>query len=150
MPVQVVIDTISDRYFVQMPGYFKIWVEFDNVPHAWIRFLFFRKALKFQRRETNKRPAKSIQRKRIPGIKELIEVFQKFIKCIRIKKLDANIDTGDYPLNALLIPVAQKINNHKINVLINFQDINSLSFVAETQLFRIIIFYIKSKIITKN
>lgn len=76
--------------------------------------------------------------------------LRDLLKLVKIIKLDAAIDTGDFPVNALLIPVVQNLNNNTINIMINFQNDNRLDFIAETRIYKLIILYINLFIITKK
>jgi hypothetical protein len=149
MPILVVIDTETNSYYIKLLGYFKAWIEVREDLKLKMRILFFRKTYKpFQFRQ--KAHIKKSGLKRKPDIKRMMILIRNLLKSIKIRKLDANIDTGDFPLNALLVPVAQKINNRIVNIAINFQEINNLYFIAETQLYKLIILYIKSRSIIKN
>ena len=64
--------------------------------------------------------------------------MKKTLHSFHIRYLQANIDTGDYPLNARLIPVAALINGGNIMIKINFEDRNSVDLKIITRLYKLL------------
>ena len=48
------------------------------------------------------------------------------LKAFRIKKLEADIDTDDFTLNAWLVPVFSMVNGENVRLQINFEGHQSL------------------------
>jgi hypothetical protein len=76
--------------------------------------------------------------------------IRKLTRLLTIKKMEVNLDTGDFPLNARLIPVATYMNRDNIFIDINFNNRNSIEFQANTCLYRILGFVVRIYLINKN
>ncbi len=72
------------------------------------------------------------------NLQKFLHLIRKAFKAITIKKLIANIDTDDYPLNAQLFAVASQINQRNISLNINFESRNTFDFKAITYLYKLI------------
>ena len=68
------------------------------------------------------------------------------LRSFKIKRLEADIDTGNYPLNAQLIPLVQTINGSNINLNINFENRNEANIRISTQLYNLITTNLKHKL----
>lgn len=147
LPLSVVADSNQNRYFISIPFYlrgtvmkvneewkFRIWV--FQIPF-YITSLKKKKSIQ-QQSEAIKKP-----KKRKLNMDKIFRVIRGIYRSIRIKRLKANIDTGDYPLNAQLIPVVSQINNTNITIGINFEDMNSIYLNAVTHLYKIIWIFIR-------
>ncbi len=75
---------------------------------------------------------------------------RKVLRAIRVKKFYLNIDTGNFPLNARLFPVAAYLREQNYRVHINFQGENDIELRATTSLIRILWIMITSSITNKN
>jgi len=150
LPIVLVINTETNNYYIKLNGFFKAWLQTGADFSLKMQILFFRTTLKPEKmkRGINSHKPGSFLRK---INKRSIRVsLRELLKLVKIIKLDAAVDTGDYPVNALLIPVAQTLNNNTINIEINFQNVNHLDFIAETRIYKLIILYINLFIITKK
>lgn len=142
LPFSVVADSNQNTYFISIPFYLKGTI--NKVNEEWkfrIRVFLIpvyitglkRKRSIKQQSETEKKP-----KKRKFNIYKISNIIRGVNRSFRIKRLNANIDTGDYPLNAQLIPVVTKINSTNIAIRINFEDTNSIYLNAVTHLYKII------------
>ena len=142
LPLEVAINTETDTYQVKLSGIFKAWIQIREGFKATMKIFFFRIQLNtIQMKSSTKRKKK----RNWPGKIRKIDVkgsLNKVKKYIKIIRLEAAIDTGDYPVNALLIPVAQTLNNSIVHINVNFQNENRLNFLAKTRIFKLIILYI--------
>ena len=81
------------------------------------------------------------KRRKRPGrrsFKRIIRLIKVMYASLAIKRLRADIDTGDFPLNAQLIPLALLINGANHQLSINFEDRNELEVTIQTRLIKII------------
>ena len=150
MPLRLVLNSETNNYSLRLTGYLKAWLNTENHLVLKMRFFCFPVKLQFKRNEHKNRLHKSRKRLQKIEIRKIFILIQDFLTCIKIKRLEAIIDTGDFPVNAMLIPIAQRLNNSTTLVLINFQGNNRLVFIAETQIYKLLILYIKYFILTKN
>ncbi len=64
-------------------------------------------------------------------------------KTLRLKKFDADIDTGDVIHNAWLIPVFVQFNGRNVNFRVNYQGVVSIVLILENSIFRILVILMK-------
>lgn len=144
MPASIVADTERKMYFISIPLYFKASVSEEH--EEWkIRFSIFhipftlnfaeKKKSSSQKADLKKKRKK---KRRKPDLRKLLTSGKQLLKSFRIKKLKATIDTGDFPLNAQLIPVVSQINNENISIGINFENYNSLYMRIVTRLYKLV------------
>jgi hypothetical protein len=132
VPVVLYTNTDRNRYFLTLPGIFKAVV----VPEAglfhirgWIFFIPFKfNPFAQRRRKERKRKEKSSARKKKKGAWRFgnFRTWRGAIRSFRIKRLEANIDTDDFTLNAWLVPVFSAVNGEKIQLQVNFEGHHSL------------------------
>lgn len=144
LPTSIVADTKRKMYFVSIPLYLKAsFAESDEKWKIRLRIFFIPIPIKYlDKKKTSLKESdlkeKPKKKKRKLSTRRLVAIINRTFKSVRIKKLDANIDTGDFPLNAQLIPVATRLNNEKIAIGINFEDNNSIYFRVVTQLYKFV------------
>ena len=63
----------------------------------------------------------------------ILRWFLALVSSLHVDHFEADIDTGDYPLNAQLIPLAYLARNADMNIKINFEDRNSLDCRVQTR-----------------
>ncbi len=155
-PVTIAIDTNRNEYYISLTGYAKISLFIK--PDTWklklhVLFLSFT-FHPFEKKSFEKKSEKATGRKsRILQIlhpAKHTKIICKLIKSISIKKLDANIDTNDYPLNALLIPVTQLVRQRNISIHINFENQNAIDFRARTYVYKLVGIVIYIFLTSKN
>ncbi len=139
IPIRFIINTNTNTYTISQPVFFKVRIlpDSDYLIKLRFRILFiwfnFYPFLSKPKSQEKKKKTKSIKNRNqvSPGL------IWDIIKGFRIKKLNADIDTGDYPLNAQLFPVAQQITGKNTFVNINFENNNSLNLLITYQLYKI-------------
>jgi hypothetical protein len=142
LPVSIVADSNRQRYYISIPVYLKGVISKANeewkfririfmIPFT-MRNLKRKKNIKQQTEESGK------SKRKMPKMEKVTKVLVQLYRSFRIKKLEANIDTGDFPLNAQLIPVVSRLNNKNIDIGINFHDTNTVYLRAETYLYKLI------------
>jgi hypothetical protein len=141
IPLRLVINTKSNEYFVSLPGYFRadLLLGLKKRPSIKARLFFFTFKI-----EPNKNIAKKTKndgkqhKMSLKNTRSRIIFLNQCIRQIKVKELSANVDTGDFPLNAQLIPVANTLNHGNIQLNINFENQNSLKLKTSTQVFKFI------------
>jgi hypothetical protein len=127
VPVILYTNTDRNRYLLTLPGIFRVVV----VPHEglfririWIFFIPFEfNPLKRRKKKGEQKPQKKKKRKwRTANLRTMRGALGAF----RIKRLEANIDTDDFTLNAWLVPVFSAVNQDKIHLQVNFEGHQSL------------------------
>jgi len=129
VPVIIYTNTDRNRYLLTLPGIFRAVV----VPHeglfrirGWVFFIPF----KFNPFEQKKKKAE----KKIPKKKKKKRLWKSgrfstmkgALRAFRIKRLEADIDTDDFNLNAWLIPVFSAVNQENVRLRVNFEGNQSL------------------------
>lgn len=71
--------------------------------------------------------------------------FLKLHKALIVKKFYADIDTGDFPMNAQLMPLTLLSNNSTINLNINFENRNTVDIEIFTRLYKILATWVSNK-----
>lgn len=134
-PVVLTLDTSSDRYRLMLPGV----VSISLVPGAgffhirgWIFFVPFRlDPLKMGKRRKRsgkgdkegntvdgKRKEKGKKKRGFNQVKKI----RKISRAIRVRRLELDLDTDDYLLNAWLVPAFAAINSYdNIQMNVNFE-----------------------------
>lgn len=143
IPVSLKIDTYENNHYFRMPGICGVRVQKNNgVWKAWFSVLFLTfniQSLKGFTTAKNKshKAEDKFKRKKRYSVKRL-KMFLKVLKTLRIKKLQCEIDTGDFPLNAQLIPIAYALSRKNIDLAVNFRGSNDLYLIVYTRIYRII------------
>jgi hypothetical protein len=144
LPVSIVADSNRKMYSVSIPLYLK--ASFTELNEKWkIRFHIFHIPFSIKYPEKKKpslqkgKVKKTRKKKRRKfSVNRILTIIKRTFKSFQIKQLDANIDTGDFPLNAQLIPVVSRLNSKNIAIGINFTDNNSIYFRAVTRLYKFV------------
>jgi len=129
VPVMVRIDTTENRYLVTLPGIFSaLAVPFNGLfrIRGWILFIPYRFD-PFRRKKKERGEKEKKKRKfRLPS--GGLGMARDALRTIRIRKLDLDLDTDDFMLNAWLVPVFSAVNDStRTRMRINFEGVNSLS-----------------------
>lgn len=145
VPIVILIDTVSNQYYVQLKGLIKADFEKhdDYIFRIRMKVLLFnffiyplkKKHLNNHNRTKNHHFEKSIKH---PSISRIIRV----IKTFKIKRIFIDLDTSDYILNAKLYPLFILINYNKDSFYINFQGRNQLILLIKNKPINIITSYI--------
>lgn len=143
IPVTLKIDTYENNYYFRMSGICGVRVQKNNgVWKAWFSVLFLTfniqslKRFTTAKNKSHKADARFKRKKRYSS--KRLKMFIKLLKTLRIKRLQCEIDTGDYPLNAQLIPIAYALNRKNIDLSVNFRGGNDLYLIVYTRIYRII------------
>lgn len=147
VPIILYTDTARNRYFLNLPGIFKAVLVPDGglfFIRIWILFI----PLKYNPFET-----KTKKEKDKPGKKKErhlwrssnIRTFQEIMHAFRIRKLEADIDTDDFTLNAWLIPVFTKVNRENMHLQVNFEGHQSFVLDLRVTLGALVYNFIRTK-----
>jgi len=156
VPFNITVNTIHGYYKVYIPGLIGVRMVKKNERLILKgHFLFFRFNLnKTGKKESKKMKEKKSRRilpvKNIPALfKESFHTIRKILGSMKMKRFNLEIDTGDFPLNAQLYPLAVEANNRECNIMVNFENRNNLDMIISGQVFIIMFyglrFYIKTK-----
>jgi hypothetical protein len=128
VPLILYTNTERNRYLLTLPGIFKaVIVPEGGLFYIRVWILFF--PIKFNPFEQKTRKEKSK-----PGKKKKRHLWRSSnfrrmrgaLHAFRIRRLEANIDTDDFTLNAWLVPVFTTVNGGNIHLQINFEGHQSL------------------------
>lgn len=145
LPTQLVIKSKTKNYGIRIPYYFKLNVQPDEeIFHVRGRLFFipFRFGVEdfFKNEKDMSWPLQEGYRiKRVTlkvrdGWKAVKEVFQ----AITVHHFYANVDTGDFPLNAKIIPLASVLQRPNIAIQVNFVNHVMVDALIYTRLYKII------------
>lgn len=150
LPIRLILNSEREKYIVEIPIYFSAQL----VPENQLFFLKLRvlfipvKINPFQHAKTKtKRPKNKKKSERSSNFRD---IATKAIKSVTVKKANADIDTGNFPLNAQLIPLVQFINNKNIHLNINFENKNRIDIEIFTRLYKLIWIGLTNKLITSK
>lgn len=158
VPLQLEINSKKEKYRVRLYGYtstrlitnrhewmIRIWIFF--IP---FRYFPFRSGKRRESSNEGTKKSKSSKRKKKMRRRTNRAFIKKLPSCFKIKKLKVEMDTGDFPLNAQLFPLAQTISSGGRQVSINFENHNSIDLLIETRLYKILWITIQTFLINKN
>jgi len=138
LPLEVLLDTQNNVYRIRNIVVFSIrYIPGDDLGKLGIRILFVPFKLRVTKiiqrigKETVKEPkarkTKKVSRNNRRTVKWSFEKVKRIIRAVSVKRLHAQLDTGNFPLNARLIPVTTQLSNSdKIDLNINFDGNNHL------------------------
>jgi len=134
-PVMVKINTDRKLLQVSLPGVVTARLLNRN-EHLFIRLWIFFLPLRidpFKSRNKVKSPEKEKKKRRTgshgPGFRM---GMQKMKRAVRIRRMELDLDTDDFPLNARLVPVFSAINTlENIDLRVNFE--GRLSFKLDVR-----------------
>lgn len=147
-PIIIFLDTDHNRYFLSLPGIFKAMV----VPSEHLFHIRFRIFLipftynPFTGKPEKKKKEKKIKKRKPKKISGLFRLLIQVLRSFRIRKLELDIDTDDYILNAWLIPVFSTVNSDNIQMRANFEGYASLLLDLRTRIGTLLWIYIINKI----
>lgn len=128
VPVIIYTNTDRNRYLLTLPGIFRAVV----IPHeglfhirGWIFFIPF-KFNPFKYRKTKEEPKPKKKKKKPLWKSGRFRTMRGALRAFRIKRLEADIDTDDFTLNAWLVPVFSAVNQENIQLQVNFEGHQSL------------------------
>ena len=127
MPVILYTNTDRNRYLLTMPGIFRAVVVPDGgLFHirGWIFFIPFKFNPFVQRKRKRKR--KPRKKKKSVWRSGNLRTMRGALRAFRIRRLEADIDTDDFTMNAWLVPVFSAVNEENICLRVNFEGHHSL------------------------
>ena len=144
MPLRVIANTKERDFHIALPIFFKLSIVTNqDLIKFKVRILAFSKIINpLKERKKRKRKKDRISDKKRFSIKRPNNSLQLILKMMgnfKIKRFYANLDTGDYPLNAQLLPIVSMLNNNKVFMEINFENRNEFDIKIVTQLYKIIV-----------
>lgn len=127
VPVILYTNTRRNRYLLTLPGIFRVLVVPDNglfYIRAWILFIPFKfNPFKPKKKKKKEKPRKKKKFKLRSGN---LRMMKGALRAFRIRKLEANIDTDDFTMNAWLVPAFTMVNGENIRLQVNFEGHQSL------------------------
>lgn len=138
VPVIIFIHTDASRYSVSMPGMFRAETvtgdEFFLV-RGRILFVPYRfNPLKKRNEKSRKKKHPERKKKKFRMPSGGLSMFRDALRSFRVKKLELDIDTDDFLLNAWLYPVFSMVQGSNTHLRINFQGYNALQLDARVRL----------------
>ncbi|WP_299113919.1 hypothetical protein [uncultured Winogradskyella sp.] len=134
MPIIIVIDTISGKYYIQLKGLAKASIVYDEkeilkikLRAFFLNFNFYPFRVRLSPKQS-KKPKKSMD----------FRIGLKIIKSFKVKQFYLNLDTGNCITNAKLYPFFAFLNYYKGGYNINFTGQNTLQITIENRPIRII------------
>ena len=146
VPVIIYTNTERNRYLLALPGIFKAVIVPENglfYVRGWLFFIPFR-FHPFQKKRA-KAKGKSAEKKRRKWRSGNILTMSKAVSAFRVKRLEAEIDTDNFTLNAWLVPVFSMMNGENIRLQANFEGNNSLVLDLRVTLGALLWILIKTK-----
>ena len=150
-PVIIHIDTNNENYYIKIPWLFSTRLDTSNGNkrlRARILLIPFSISLdKMKERgpgfnfnmQTGIEMISQSRFKIAPGLLNLyLKSAIELIRSFRFKRLNIELDTGDYTLNARLIPVILLARRQNIEVSVNFIENNNLIMIIQNRIYRIV------------
>lgn len=140
LPVSLRINSRNNIYELTVFHIIKINLIYDRNFYSYfylkVRFVFFNfeydfiKKIAQSKRSGKKNKIKKEKKKTKKNIdfRRIIKLIKELTGSFRIHYFNINIDTTDYILNGLLIPVFYGINNRNVNLNINFNQYYEVDF----------------------
>lgn len=141
VPFTIYANTFEGRYSFSFPVILKLMIAKKNGSYEYIIRVFFIKfrldsgkyTLKFENifrkkkdygEEMKEKKRKKKERKydTLKRIRAIYRFIRSMFGSFHVKRFEATFDTGDYTLNALLVPVFSRVNGDITRIWVNFQD----------------------------
>ena len=132
VPVILYTNTEQNRFLLTLPGIFRaVLVPYEGLfrIQGWIFFIPFKFNPFEQKRKKEKekqKPKPKKKRKKRFWQYGNFKTMKGALRAFRIRRLEANIDTDDFTLNAWLVPVFSAVNGNNIHLQVNFEGYQSL------------------------
>ncbi len=127
VPVIIYTHTDRNRYLLTLPGIFRAVVVPDKGLFrikGWIFFIPFSfNPFREYKRKRKSKPAVKKNRKLSWGN---FRMMRGALGAFRIRRLEADIDTDDFTMNAWLVPAFSAVNGENIHLQVNFEGHQSL------------------------
>lgn len=153
-PTRIILNTIREDYSIEISIFLKAQLIVKN-QNAFLKIKVLSIPLKSI--DLNKRKKKEViindstniskdKKRSISSMK----IIPQFFRVITIQKMDVEFDTGDFPLNAQLIPLVQLANGNNIHIQVNFEDRNYFDMIVFTRLYKFIWILLSNKFTTNK
>jgi hypothetical protein len=133
VPVILYTDTTRNRYVVTLPGIIRVRLvpsETLFYIRGWIFFVPFR----FDPFRVRKEKSKSRKKKKHRRKPVRMGSLKPMLGAVRVRKLEMDLDTDDYSLNAWLIPAFSLVNGGNIHMQVNFEGSTALVMDLRTRI----------------
>lgn len=157
LPVQIEADSGDGSFQVSMPVFFSAGIfNLMDSPEMKIKILLIPVRLDSLIRGMKKKKKVNEDEhiKKNNGnhnkVKRPLKLFRSFMNCFKIRTLQCDIDTGNFPLNAQLVPLVTLVNDYNKNISINFENRIYIYFLIETRVINFLILFIKYKMSNLN
>tara|TARA_R110001583_G_scaffold17310_5_gene70163 strand:- start:10141 stop:10641 length:501 start_codon:yes stop_codon:yes gene_type:complete len=141
VPINLVINTNTNEYYLQLKGLMKASIKPDEKKLIKIKLKIFFLTYYYyplMYKVTNKKKKLEGEQKKKGKMKVRFKTILKLLKSFKVKKLLVEIDTGDCILNAKLYPVFGFLNYSTGNFIINFEGRNQMVFLLQNRPLNII------------
>lgn len=145
-PIRLTVNTDAGIYRATFSSLFSVALRYHAQPAGiYVRILLirFRISSGKNRSSASTGEPEKPRKKKSMSLKKGIRLIRTAWASLNIQRLFADIDTGDFPLNAQLIPLAQLASRRNVALHINFEDRNQLEFIAQTRLISLLWHYIR-------
>lgn len=122
-PLVIEVDSARHKYGIYYRGIAAIDLRWDEGLYLQLWVLGWRKTIEpfgmlGEKPPKKKKPEKP-KRKRM-AFSKIRRKLGRVLRSFTVKRFYVNVDTGDYPLNAILYPLAGALSNERRTVCINF------------------------------
>lgn len=132
-PVILYTDTTRNRYVVTLPGIVRIRLVPSGTLfyiRAWIFFIPFR----INPFKSRKKKDKPVEKKKRRHRSFKAGTVKPMLGAVRVRKLNLDLDTDDFTLNAWLIPAFSMVNGGNIHMQVNFEGRAALKMDLRTSI----------------
>jgi len=163
LPFTIYADTQEQRYSLSWPVFFRMVVygsEDGYRGRFYVFYIPFRMDLSSMKIKYPSFRTKGKKDKALPEPYSLkkVKTYYRFLRALwasfRLKRLEATFDTGDYNMNAILVPMLTCVNSKKVHVFVNFSDTWAFMLKIRNNLGRIawlgLLFWIRLKFTDKK
>ncbi|MFH0757042.1 MAG: hypothetical protein V2B15_07130 [Bacteroidota bacterium] len=142
-PVIIYMDTRENRYQLGLPGIIKAAVvPAEEIFYIRGRLFFFPFHLHpFRPKRKKSRNTEGVEKKkRSRGKRRPFKLSggmkpgKHILAAFRVRKLDLDVDTDDFMLNAWLVPAFTAVNSERVHMQVNFEGKASLMLDVRTRL----------------
>lgn len=148
-PVIIFLNTDANRYHVVLPGIIKMAI----VPSAdifhirgWIFFIPYKyHPFQGKKRKKKEKPEKPKTKEKLRMLSGNTQLIKDAVGSFRIRKLQLDVDTDDFLLNAWLVPAFSVINGGNIQLRANFEGYSSLILDMRLRLGTLMWIFIRNK-----
>ncbi len=130
MPLNLVLNTVTQQYYIQAAGLAKVNVEGDDEEIIRLRLQALFRNFYFYPLDWVNKPKKLKEGKRKKKKKKRTNLSPgtiiRLLRSFRVKRLRVNVDTGDCITNSKLYPVFSLMNFWGGNYGVNFQGRNEI------------------------